>query len=100
MRQFVKSDKSKTLRGQQFRKPQNIKKEASAEIKYAIYSVESSFESRLDHQLPEVRHRTCPQYDAGIVPRLGITASLHIFYDPPFMLPLASVQSKPGPLNR
>jgi hypothetical protein len=91
MRQFIKSDRNKTLRGQQFRKPPDFKKEAAAEIKYIIYSVESSFESRLDHQLPEVRHRGFAPYDAGILPRLGITASLHILYNPSFMLPLATV---------
>jgi hypothetical protein len=91
MRQFIKSDRNKTLRGQQFRKPRDIKKEAAAEMKRVIYSVESSFESGLDHQLPEVRHRGFPQYDARMVPRLGITAFLHSFYNPSFMLPLATV---------
>jgi hypothetical protein len=40
MRQFIKSDRNKTLRGQQFLKPQDVKK-AAAEMKYIIYSVES-----------------------------------------------------------
>jgi len=80
MRLFIKSDRTKTLRGQQFRKPQDIKKEAAVYINYIIYSVESCFESRLDHLL----------HDAAIVSRLGITASLHIFHNPSFMLPLAS----------
>ena len=91
MRQFIKSDRNKTFRGKLFRKPQNVKKEAAAEMKYIIYSVESCFESRLDHQLPEVRHCGFAQYDAGIVPRMGITASLHILYNPSFLLPLATV---------
>jgi hypothetical protein len=57
MRQFIKSDRNKTLRGQQFQKLQEVKKEESAEMKHIIYSVESCFESRLDHQLTEVRYR-------------------------------------------
>jgi hypothetical protein len=59
------------LRSQQFQKPQEVKKEEAAEMKYIIYSVESCFASRLDHQLTEVRYRGFTQYDAEIVPRLG-----------------------------
>jgi hypothetical protein len=91
IREFIISNKNKTLRGQQFQQPQEVKKEEAAEIKYIIYSVESCFESRLHHQLTEVSYRGFTQYDAKIVLRLGITASLHIFYNPSLMLPLATV---------
>jgi hypothetical protein len=60
MRQFIKSGKNKTLSDQQFRKPQDIKREA-LDIKYIIYSAEDCFESRLHNQLPKVMYRRFPQ---------------------------------------